>query len=149
MSLKDNLPRRAFSLLYLATQELEVSLSSATAVAMLGSVLSMLIVFLTFWITSWVSFVYSSSEAANAAGITSSGEEMDITAANDKKFRRWVVAVVVVVVEEEGGESLERMGGRSLGVEVVGVIKVGDAMAVAEERWRELLASSNRGMVIG
>lgn len=91
---------------------------------MLGSVLSILIVFLTLLITSCVSFTYSSSVAANAAGITSSGEERATMAVSDRKLRRWVVAVTVVVC-------FERMGGRrGFGVEVVGVIKVGEAMAV-------------------
>lgn len=60
-------------------------------------------------------------------------------AVNDRKLRRWVVAVAAAVVVVE---CLERMAGgrRGLGVEVVGVIKVGDAMAVVveeeeEKRW--------------
>lgn len=136
MSRKDNLPRSAFSLRYLATHELEVSLNSATAVAMLGSVLSMLIVVLTFFITSCVSFVYSSSEAANAAGITDSGVESAMMVDNDKKLRRWVVVVVVVTVVGWWW----RIGRSGLWVVeewfvVVGVTKVGDAMSEEEVRW--------------
>lgn len=89
MSLNDKRPNKAFSLRYLATQEFDVSLNSATAVAILGSVLSMLIVSLTFLITSCVSLAYSSSDAANAASeITSSGDDRAITAVSDKKLRR-------------------------------------------------------------
>lgn len=137
MSRKDNRPRSAFSLLYLATHVLDVSLNSATAVAMLGSFLSMLIVFLTLLITSCVSFVYSSSEAANAAGITRSGDERTVTAVSDKKLRRLVVVVVAALVAEGCVcvDCLQLMGSkRGLGVEVVGVIIVGDAMVVMVEK---------------
>ncbi|KAJ0825342.1 hypothetical protein HanRHA438_Chr17g0802191 [Helianthus annuus] len=51
-----------------------------------------------------------------------------MTADNDKKLRRWVVVVVVV----EGVECLQRMGRRGLGVEVVGVMRVGEAMVMSE-----------------
>ncbi|KAJ0432452.1 hypothetical protein HanIR_Chr17g0859401 [Helianthus annuus] len=53
-----------------------------------------------------------------------------MTADNDKKVRRWVVVVVVVVVE--GVECLQRMERRGLGVEVVGVMRVGEAMVMSE-----------------
>lgn len=132
MSRKDNLPRRAFSLRYLATHELDVSLRSATAFAMLGSVLSMFIVVLTFWITSCVSFAYSSSVAANAGdGVARSGVDKVVMAASDKKLRRFEV-VVAIVVEGVVAEWLQRMSRRGFGVEVVGVIKVGDAMLVSD-----------------
>nr|GEV33726.1 hypothetical protein [Tanacetum cinerariifolium] len=131
MSRKDNLPRRAFSLRYLATHEFDVSLKSATAFAMLGSVLSMFIVVLTFWITSCVSFAYSSSVAANAGdGVARSGMDKVVMAVSDKKLRRF--EVIAAVVEGVVAEWLQRMSRRGFGVEVVGVIRVGDAMVVSD-----------------
>ncbi|GKB94277.1 reverse transcriptase domain-containing protein [Tanacetum coccineum] len=131
MSRKDNLPRRAFSLRYLATHELDVSLKSATAFAMLGSVLSMFIVVLTFWITSCVSFAYSSSVAANAGdGVARKGVDKVVMAVSDKKLRRF--EVVAAVVDGVVAEWLQRMSRRGFGVEVVGVIRVGDAMVVSD-----------------
>ncbi|GKB93086.1 hypothetical protein Tco_0979223 [Tanacetum coccineum] len=140
MSRKDNLPRRAFSLRYLATHELDVSLKSATAFAMLGSVLSMFIVVLTFWITSCVSFAYSSSVAANAGdGVARSGVDKVVMAVSDKKLRRF--EVVAAVVDGVVAEWLQRMSRRGFGVEVVGVIRVGDAMV--QEKLKEVKARLN------
>lgn len=85
MSRKETRPRSDFSLRYLATQKLEESLSSATAVAILGSFLSILMVFLTLLITSSVSFTYSSSEAANA---DDTGDMKRLMPDRDRKLRR-------------------------------------------------------------
>ncbi|KAK2993255.1 hypothetical protein RJ640_015734 [Escallonia rubra] len=147
MSRKDDRPSRAFSLLYLATQELDVSLSSATASATLGSVFSLVMVALTLLMTSSVSFTYSSSEAAHAdvTGSRNAGER--IPAVNERKFLRpadkvveaVAVAAAMVVV---GLVSLDLMGVSGFGVEVVGVMRVGEAMEMGrrkevDERERE------------
>lgn len=113
---------------------LDDSLKSATAAATLGSFLSMLIVLLTLLITSVVSLAYSSSSLANAGvvGRRNAGKE-SIPAANDKKLRRCrgttaadVLAALLVVVV--GLVSFDLIGDSSFGVEVVGVIKVGEAI---------------------
>ena len=101
MSLKEARPRSAFSLRYFATHEFEVSLKSATASATLGSFLSNVIVVLTLFITSSVSFTYSSSEAANAGAIGTShvAEAIEVVIMERNSRRRgWVVAVAVAVL---------------------------------------------------
>ena len=130
MSLKEARPRSAFSLLYFATQEFEVSLNSATAVATLGSFLSITIVVLTLLITSSVSFTYSSSEDASA-GLRGSNHVV-VMMDNNSRRRGWVVVdgvrvaamvmVVVVVV------ALGLMGESDL--TDLGVISVGEAMVL-------------------
>lgn len=135
ISRNEGLPSKAFSLLYLATHELEVSLNSATAEAMLGSFFSILMVVLTLLITSEVSFMYSASSVAHAGVTGSSNAGERIPAANDKKSRRRigrgmvvVAALVVEVVVVVGLVSFDLTGVSGFGVEVVGVIKVGEAM---------------------
>lgn len=100
MSRKEVRPSRAFSLRYLATQEFEVSLSSATAVATLGSFLSMLMVFLTLLITSSVSFTYSSSLAANAGETGNSHAGDRVAATRDNSCRRWHFRVPATASED-------------------------------------------------
>lgn len=130
MSRNEARPKSAFSLRYLATQKLEVSLRSATAVAMLGSFLSKLIVVLTLLITASVSFTYSSSEAANAA---ETGDMKRLMADRERRLRRQGRNDTT---EAEGVASaaLGRSDSRGLAVvaAVVGVIRVGEAMV--EER---------------
>lgn len=134
MSRNDTRPKSPFSLRYLATQELEVSLRSATAVAMLGSVLSKVMVVLTLLITSSVSFTYSSSEAANAG--ERAGVRNRATADRERKLRRHATAGVarLAVVEV-----LDRGGARGFAVVVaaaaVGVIR--EAMGSDGAVWRE------------
>lgn len=137
MSLKEGLPSRAFSLLYLATHELDVSLKLATALATLGSFLSMPIVLLTLLITSSVSFTYSSSEAASAgaaaAATAISPAERIPAEAIDRNSRRRGCGGLGNAALEAGAAatgaaaSLDLMRGRGFGV-VVGVMRVGEAM---------------------
>nr|GMD31923.1 hypothetical protein Iba_chr09bCG3400 [Ipomoea batatas]GME16545.1 hypothetical protein Iba_scaffold17644CG0060 [Ipomoea batatas] len=138
MSRNDTRPRRAFSRRYLATQEFDASLSSATASAMSGSPLFFAIVDLTFPITSVVSFTYSSSEAARAAGAATRIAGERTPAARERNSRR-VGSVAVAAAEEfEAEMSLDLMGvRRGLGVEVVGVIRVGEAMDSGEVLGKE------------
>lgn len=137
MSRKDARPRRAFSRRYFATHEFDASRRSATASAMSGSVLFFAMVDLTLPITSVVSFTYSSSDAAHAGAAATRipGERMP--AVRDRNSRRVdnaateVAAAFVAVVVET---SLDLMGVRSgLGVAVVGVIRVGEAMDSGDE----------------
>ncbi|GER43620.1 tRNA(Ile)-lysidine synthase [Striga asiatica] len=128
MSLNEARPNSVFSRRYLATQALDVSRSSATAAATLGSVLSRVMVFLTLSITSAVSFTYSSSEeAARARG----GNSRAAPADRERKLRR---EAVEAAAEEAEGEAeaiiLERMRGGvvGLGVAELGVMRVGEAM---------------------
>lgn len=129
MSRKEARPKRVFSLRYLATQELDVSLSSATAVATFGSFLSKVMVVLTLLITSSVSFTYSSSEAANAE---ETGDKDRVRADRERKSRRLgrsetadaVVEVAVATVTFD----LTGMKGFEVVVVVVGVISVGEAI---------------------
>lgn len=129
MSLKETLASRFFSLLYLATHELDVSLSSATAEATLGSFLSMLMVLLTFWITSSVSLTYSSSEAARAAGVSGKSHTDDerVATAIDKNSRRRACGIAVVAVVVAAVVLVTLIGTSDLSLEV-GVTSVGEAM---------------------
>lgn len=140
MSLNEARPNNDFSLLYLATHELEASLRSATADAISGSFLSMFMVDLTLLITSSVSFTYSSSDCAHEGDTgRSSGDRrmLAIDVANSRRPGCRVVvevalAVVVVVVVMDLG----RM--RAIGfVLEVGVRRDGDAIFLlfAKERW--------------
>ena len=130
MSLKETRPRSAFSLLYFATHEFEVSLNSATAVATLGSFLSITIVVLTLLITSSVSFMYSSSEEASA-GLRGTSHVVAVMMDKNSRRRGWVAAAVEVVV---GGVRVAAMVVVGLGLMGVsdftdlGVISVGEAM---------------------
>lgn len=92
---------------------------------MLGSFLSIVMVVLTLLITSSVSFTYSSSKAARAGvtGRSKTGEAKPAT--RDKNSRRGVDNVVVAVVVV----GFDLIGMRDFVVEVVGVIKVVEAMA--------------------
>ena len=83
--------------------------------------------FLILLITSSVSFTYSSSEAANAGAAAAAGRRRTVA----ERVRNWrrpggAAAEMVVV----GGVSLDLvvMSGRGFGVEVVGVIRVGEAI---------------------
>ena len=127
MSRKDGRPSRDFSLRYFATHELEASLSSATAVATLGSVLSMLMVVLTLLITSSVSFTYSSSSAATAWGATGRSRAWERTPAVTAMscLRRGCGVGGVAALVTAG--SLDLMRKRGFGL-VVGVISAGEAM---------------------
>ena len=117
---------------HLATQEFDVSLSSATAEATLGSFLSILMVFLTFLITSSVSFTYSSSEAANA-GVTGRSPARDrvvvvvVAAARDKNWRRNGCCCGRGEGDCAEEVALALIGRRGLNLEV-GVSSVGEAM---------------------
>lgn len=134
MSLNEALPRRAFSLRYFATQEFEVSLKSATAVATFGSFLSKVIVVLTLLITSSVSFTYSSSDAASAGASGTTEETREAVRDKNSRRRGWVaVAVVGVRVAETTVVGLGLIVVSDLGVEV-GVISVGEAMVLEKER---------------
>lgn len=110
-------------------------------------------VVLTLFITSSVSFTYSSSEAANAAGVSGkshAGEDRVAAAAaatNDKNSRRracGIVGVAVAVVVD----LVDLIGGRDLSLEV-GVRSVGEAMVGGggREDWggeRECVCRSNQ-----
>lgn len=126
MSRNEARPKRAFSLLYLATQKFDVSLSSATAAAILGSFLSKVTVVLIMLITSKVSFTYSSSEAAHAY---LTGDNNRVQADRDKKSRRRVAEVVVEAVVGLA-VSFDLMGGMALGRVVVVVVEVVVVMVV-------------------
>lgn len=132
MSLKEARPNRAFSLLYLATHELEASLRSATAFAMLGSFLSMFMVDLTLLITSSVSFTYSSSDSAADGYTGRSSGVRTMLAMDDANSRRpdcrvGVEVAPVVVVAAVVAMDLGRR--RAIGFELdVGVSRDGDAI---------------------
>jgi len=133
ISRKEARPSKAFSLLYFATQEFEVSLRLATASATFGSFLSMFTVVLTLLITSSVSLTYSSSDPAKAGVIGRTNGEVRIAVAKDRKWRRawWFRGCCCCGVG--GGESgamelgLGLMGERGLSLEA-GVRSAGEAM---------------------
>lgn len=111
MSRKEGRPRRAFSLLYLATQELDASLSSATAEATLGSFLSIPIVDLTLFITAVVSFTYSSSSAAKdvgGRGISTSAAAAVATALIRASLRVLVIRPTLLLVVDAAVQEVVR-----------------------------------------
>ena len=145
MSLKEALPRRVFSLRYLATHVLDASRSSATAAATLGSPFCIVSVVRTLPITSLVSRTYSSSAAAIEGGGATAGRSTrgSAAAARDSTNSRLLLGAPL---EASGGAAA---AGRKDALELAacGLISGVDAIAVVIAIEKETLGREERGIV--